>query len=123
MPYNIEMEPFFLRIVPHGVVTHQHLHALADELVAIELSRAVTPHRLSDLSAMTEPHLTYHAVRILVERRKAQPVANPIKSALVAPRPIHRGIARMFQTLDEHPDIAIEIFTTVADAEAWLSSA
>jgi len=121
MPYTITMEPSFLRIVLHGAITRQDLHALADELVVIESSRAITPHRLYDLSATTEPHLTYPAVRLLVERRKAWPVATPIKSALVAPHPIHRGIARMFQTLNEHPDIAMEIFATVEVAEAWLS--
>jgi hypothetical protein len=122
MPYTITMESTFLRIVLYGAVTRQDLHALADELAAIEVSRAVTPHRLFDLSVMTEPHLTYPLARSLVERRKAQPVATPIKSALVAPRPIHYGLAWMFQTLNEQPDIATEIFSTVKAAEARLCS-
>jgi hypothetical protein len=120
MPYTITMESAFLRIVFSGAVTDRELLLVADDLVAIERRSAITPHRLSDLSAMIEPYLTYPAIRALAERRKAQPIANPIKSALVAPRPIQLGLARMFQTLNEHPQIAIEIFSTVEAAEAWL---
>ena len=120
MPYTITMESTFLQIFLYDVVTHHELHVLVDALAAIELSRAVTPLRLCDLSAMTEPHPTYPDVRALAEPRKAQTLANAVKSALVAPRPTHRGFARMFQTLNEHPQITIEIFATVAAAEAWL---
>ena len=120
MPYTIVMEPSFLRIVFHGAVTSHDLQALANEVLAIEAGRTVTPHRLNDFSAMTEPFLTYTAVRAFVARRKPQPLANMVKSAMVAPRPILLGFARMFQILNEHPQITIEIFATVESAEAWL---
>jgi hypothetical protein len=108
MPYTITIEPTFLRIVVSGAVTNRELQLFADDLVAIEVPCAITPRRLADLSAM--PYLTYPAIHALVERRKAQPVANLIKSALVARRPIHFGLARMFQTLNEHPQIRIESY-------------
>jgi hypothetical protein len=111
-----------LRIVFHGAVTSQDLQALADAVLAIEGSCAITPYRLNDFSAMTEPYLTYAAVRAFVERRKPQPLANVVKSAMVAPRPILLGFARMFQILNKHPQIEIEIFSTVESAEAWLSA-
>jgi len=122
MPYTMTTEPTFLRIVFSGAVTDRELQLVADYLLAIEQQSAITPHRLSDLSAMTEPYLTYPAIRALVERRKDPPIANLIKSALVAPRPIHRGLARMFQTLHKHPQIVVEIFATVEAAEAWLQT-
>jgi hypothetical protein len=78
------------------------------------------PHRLTDLRALTRPYPTDPAVRALAERRKAQTLANAVKSAIVAPQPIHLGFARMFQILNEHPQIAIEIFSTGQAAEAWL---
>jgi hypothetical protein len=77
MPYTITIEPCFLRIILYGAVTNQDLQAFADALAAIEASLAVTPHRLCDLGALTEPHLTYPAMHFLVKRRKAHPVASP----------------------------------------------
>ena len=105
-----------------GAITGRELQLLADELEAIEGRSAATPHRLTDLSTLTEPHPTYPDVRALAERRKAQTLANVVKSAIVAPRPIPLGFARMFQILNEHPQITIEIFATVEAAETWLLS-
>jgi hypothetical protein len=122
MPYTITIEPAFLRIVLYGAVTNQDLQAIADEVLAIEASRAFIPHRLSDFSAMTEPYLTYAVVRPFIERRTPHPLPNTVKSALVAPRPILLGFARMFQILSNHPQIEMEIFATVEAAEAWLLS-
>jgi hypothetical protein len=55
-------------------------------------------------------------MRTFAEHRKAQTLANPVKSAAVAPQPVHVGFARMFQTLNEHPQITIEIFSSLRDA-------
>jgi hypothetical protein len=120
MSYTLTIEPAFLRIIFIENITNQELQALADAILAVESASAVVPHRLTDLSAATAPQLTYSGVRALVERRKALLLANPVKSALVAPHPIQYGFARMFQTLNDHPQITIEIFATVEDAEAWL---
>ncbi|MEO7911135.1 MAG: hypothetical protein ABIV47_15940 [Roseiflexaceae bacterium] len=120
MPYRLTIEPGYLRITLVGQVVNQDLQSLADQLQALERELVVTPHRLTDLSAVVEPHLTYPDIRALVERRKTQLLANPIKSALVAPRPINVGFARMFQILNEHPQIDIQIFSTVEAAQDWL---
>jgi hypothetical protein len=120
MPYTITIEPAFLRIVLAGAVTSHDLQAIAQAVLAIEASQAVIPNRLADFSAMTEPFLTYPGVRAFVDRRPVQPLAYVVKSALVAPRPIHLGFARMFQLLNKHPQIQMEIFATLAAAETWL---
>jgi hypothetical protein len=52
-----------------------------------------------------------------------QELANPVKTAIVAPKPVHVGFARMFQILTDHPQIIVEVFATVVAAEAWLAGA
>jgi hypothetical protein len=120
MPYTIAIESTFVRVVLHGAITPQDLQMLAHDLTAIEASSVVTPNRLTDLSAASGPHPVFLDVQALADRRKTQPLANAVKSAIVAPRPIHVGFARMYQNLNTHPQITIEIFATVEDAEAWL---
>jgi hypothetical protein len=120
MPYTITMEPNFLRIVLHGVLTPQDLRTLAAALAAIDIQLVVAPHRLIDMRAVIAPYLTYPDVQAYTARRQAQPFANTVRVAIVAPRPIHLGFARMYQNLNEQPQVAIEIFAAVADAETWL---
>ena len=123
MPYHIAREPDLLRIVFFDDMSPQDLLSLADAIAAIDREHPVALNRLTDLSQVSGPDLSYPAMLAFVERRKAQQLANPIKTAIVAPKPVHVGFARMFQILNDHPQIVIEVFATVEAAEAWLASA
>jgi len=123
MPYQLTEEAAFVRVVFFDDMTGHDLRSLADLVAAIERERAVAPNRLTDLSQITGAQLTYTEVFDFVEHRKRQQLANSVKSAIVAPRPVQLGFARMFQTLNDHPQIEIQIFPTLAAAEAWLTSA
>src|SRR4051794_19241698 len=100
MPYILTQEPTFLRIVLHGALTRQDLGTLADALAAIDRQRAGAPHRLIDMRAVIAPYLIYPDVHAYIARRQAQPVANAVRLAIVAARPIHVGFARMYQNLN-----------------------
>ena len=120
MPYTLTLEPAFVRIVLHGALIPQDLHTLADELAAIDMQQAVAPHRLIDMRPVTAPYLTYPDIQGYIARREAQPLANAVKVAVVASRPIHLGFARMYQNLNQRPQMAVEVFATVEVAETWL---
>jgi hypothetical protein len=42
------------------------------------------------------------------------------KSAIVAKDVAHYGFARMYETLNDHPQVVIGIFSDEADAMRWL---
>jgi hypothetical protein len=65
----------------HGAISLQDFHALAEDLATIERASKVTPHRLTDLSAVTAPYLTYPDIQAFVKRRQIQPLANAVKLA------------------------------------------
>jgi hypothetical protein len=121
MPYNLTAEPGLLRIVLFGALTAQELQSLAAEIEEIERGLPMAPHRLSDLSQISNPDVGFADVFAFAERRKAQSLPNRVKSALVAPRPVNLGYARMFQMLNDNPQIEIRIFGTLAEAEVWLA--
>jgi hypothetical protein len=122
MPYQIIQELAFLRLVFLNTITPQDLVSLAAELAAIEHALLVAPHRLTDLSQVSMTELSYPDVLAFVEHRKAERLRNSVKSALVAPMPVQVGFARMFQILNDHPQIEVQLFETLAEAEAWLMS-
>jgi hypothetical protein len=121
MPFSLNTEPGLLRIVFFDDITPADLLSLADAVEEIERALLVTPNRLIDLSQISIGGLTYLDVLAVAERRRVQRLANPVNSAIVAPRPVQVGFARMFQTLAEHPQIAIRTFSTLAEAETWLA--
>lgn len=121
MPYHFTAEPGLLRVVLFGAVTGAELQSLAAELEKIEQALPVTPNRLTDLSQLSGSELSFPDVFAIADRRKAQKIANPVKSAFVAPNAVNIGFARMYQTLNDHPQIEIQIFSSLEDAETWLA--
>lgn len=120
MPYLLTVEDGIFRLTLSGEVTEADFRGFADELIRLESTFAETPSRLSDLSLATAMQVRYADVAVLVDRRKSQTFPNNFKSAIVAPQPVHFGFARMFQTLNDHPQIAIRIFGDCAAALAWI---
>jgi hypothetical protein len=122
MSYQLTAETALFRLVFIDNITSRDLVALTQAIAALERTRSVAPNRLTDLSQVAEPHMTYADMLDFVECRKAQRLPNRVKSAIVAPRPVQFGFARMFQILNDHPQIVIQIFPTVTEAEAWLAA-
>ncbi len=120
MPFEIKVEPDFVRATVWGVLTEADLWALVDAAEAIERSSPRIPDRLTDLTGVEGVQLGFPAVRALAERRRTAAFPNAFKSALVARDPVMVGFARMFQTLNDSPQITIEIFSDEDAALAWL---
>jgi len=109
-----------LRIVMPATLTPADLYRIADALTEIERSAAVTPHRLVDMSGVTQFKVGFEEMFALAELRRAHPPSNPIRSAWVASTQVQVGFARMFQTLNDHPLVTLRIFADVPSALAWL---
>jgi hypothetical protein len=122
VPFQLTAETALFRLVFIDDITSRDLTSLAGAIAALERTRSVAPNRLTDLSQVVEPHLTYAAMLDFVACRKAQQLPNRVKSAIVAPQPVQYGFARMFQILNDHPLITIQIFPTLAEAEAWVAT-
>jgi hypothetical protein len=120
MPYRITRESSFFRVVFFDEMTRHDFRSLAAEVAALEDALPVALNRLTDLSQVSGSEMTYADMHDYVVRRKAQRLKNAVKAAIVAPMPMHIGFARMFQILMEHPQIEVQLFETLAEAEAWL---
>jgi hypothetical protein len=120
MPHRLTLEPHFVRIELLGTIARPDLEAALADLETLERTMDRTPNRLTDLSGVIDRDLTANDIISIAARRKVTVLRNPIKSALVAPRPVSVGFSRMYQMLNEHPQIRIEVFDSVDAAVAWL---
>ena len=122
MPYQITAEPHFLRIALSGALTLADLRGALLELNARDAVAEHTPPRLTDLRFVESSEVKADNVMAAAEARKAQRFRNPFRSAILAPDPARYGYARMFQIMNTHPDITVEVFTDEAAAIAWLKA-
>lgn len=122
MPYEIQVEEGMVRTQMAGRLTLPELTRLAHFFGELEARSAVSPHRLLDLSKVDGVDMDFADMEELAAQRRAAPLKNLVKSAILAPKPVLFGFARMFQTLNRHPQIQVEIFTELNDALRWLET-
>jgi hypothetical protein len=118
--YELAFDGPILLIRLHGTLTAADLDRVGDEMIALEQGGTVTPPRMTDLRGITEPAVGYAEVARLAERARTRPLGAHVRSALVVTEPVQVGLARMFQILNEHPQITLRIFEDEATAREWL---
>jgi hypothetical protein len=121
MPFEIRVQDgyFFMRLF--GVVVEQDLRGAAEEMAKLEALPGQPLDRMMDMSDVVELSFGFPAVLSAATTRTQAPLRAKVKSAVVAQRPLHVGFARMFQTLNENPNIELRIFATLEEAKGWLA--
>jgi len=120
MPYTLKVENHVLRLTLTGRVTGSDLMRAAAEARNYEENVPVVPHRITDLDG-AELAIHYADVSALAGKRRELRFPNPFKSAIIARNPQQLGYARMFQTLNDNPQITIRIFSDELSASQWIA--
>jgi hypothetical protein len=121
MPYSITVENQVVRVALTGCITAGDLAALAAESKNYEHEVAVVPHRITDMTGIEELAIHYPDVSALAATRGQCRFPNAFKSAIIASSVNHLGYARMFQTLNDNPQIAVRIFPDEVSANEWIA--
>lgn len=121
MTYVVSFERDWVRFTISGIMKQEDLSRIAADVARIEAESPITPNRLLELSGLERLELKFGDVLEVAQKRKAGQYRNSFKTAIVATSAEQHGFARMFQTLNDHPQIKIAVFPDVAAAEAWLN--
>jgi len=121
MPFHIQGDAKFIRVNLIGEITLDELGEIVRQMARLDAGFAKAPNRLTDLSAVEKSDFNFVTVEHLAKNRQAQVYPNRLKAAIVAPSLLHFGLARMFQTLSQNPQVDRQVFKTVAEAEDWLA--
>jgi hypothetical protein len=120
MSYALRMEGETLKIEFSGTFTNKDLSQGEIDVEELEQSSVVIPHRIADLRPVERLEIDFAGVLALAEARRWRQFKNPFKTAIIAPDLASYGFARMYQTLNDHPQIVIAIFRGEAEAANWL---
>ena len=119
MPFEIRDEGAFYFARLFGVLDRTDLEDVTAEIERLE--DIATKDRLTDLTALERIDAGFEEVFAVALKRAQRQIPAPIRSALIAHKPVHFGFARMFQMLNDNPRIQIRIFGTAEEALEWLS--
>ncbi|MFI5166851.1 MAG: hypothetical protein ACHQQS_09550 [Thermoanaerobaculales bacterium] len=121
MPFEITYQGDFLFMRVFGVLTKRDLLNGAEEAEIVEKSLPTEMNRAIDVTSVETFEIDFPTILAVAERRRRRKYRRPIKSALIARRPIEVGFARMFQTLNDHPQIEIRIVQSLQEAKDWFT--
>jgi hypothetical protein len=120
MSYEIEERPNYLFVRVFDKLTGDELRRISMDIAKLEETRAVAKHRIADMSPLESIDLCFEQVELLAQTRREAKLVQPIRSAIIAPRPIHYGFARMFEMLNDNPMIQMRVVTTIDEALLWI---
>jgi hypothetical protein len=121
MPFEIRNHGGYFHVRFHGIITAADLDRFADEAEAAEDSIPTALDRVTDLTSVEQFNVHFPDVEMLAARRRARRFSKPVKSAIIVRERVQLGLARMFQTLNDNPQIEIRIVHSVAEAENWFA--
>lgn len=122
MAYEISFDGPLLVISLWGTLSAAELDAIVDDVLALEQGGTNTPNRLIDLRDVSDATVGYVEVAHIASRSRVRPLARRLRSAILVAQPVQFGYARMFQMLNDHPQVTISIFDDEASARGWLVS-
>ena len=120
MPYLVSYDGPILVVRFFGTVTESDLVGSADDVMALEDGGRNPRPRLTDLRQVADSPIGYSQVANIADLVGARPLSSPIRSAFLVGQPVQFGFARMFQTLNRHPQVTVGIFEDEAAARDWL---
>jgi hypothetical protein len=120
MPYKIATVGTYVEMRFVGAVSSQDIRDCLAELEQIESRSTPVPDRITDLSESEMVNISFDVLDELARRRTTTVLKNKVRSAIFAPRPVQYGLARMFQTLNDNPNIVVHVFWDGGHARNWL---
>lgn len=121
MPFEITNQGAYFLARLFGVLTSQDLERFAEEAEVVENSLPVAMNRVTDITSVEAFDIDYFDVLALAARRRVRLFSKPVKSALIAQQPIEIGFSRMFQSLNDNPQIEVRVLKTLDQAIDWFA--
>ena len=121
MPFELTTPGAVLFARIFDVFTAPELNHMATEAEIAEASHPVSLDRITDLTAVERFEVGFREIFYFAIRRSAQRFSRVVKSAIVVQEPVQFGIARVYETLNENPQIQIRILRSVTEANEWFA--
>jgi hypothetical protein len=122
MPFELTTPGAILFARIFGVFTPLELNQLATEAEIAEASQPISLDRITDLTAVERFEVGFREIYSFAIRRSKQRFSRVVKSAIVVHEPVQFGIARIYEALNENPQIELRILRNVAEATEWFDN-
>lgn len=122
MPFELTTSGGILFARVFGVFTAPELNQLATEIEIAEASHPSALDRITDLTAVERFEVGFRDIFFFAIRRSVLRFSRVVKSAIVVQEPVQLGIAHVYETLNENPQIQVRVLRSVIEAKVWFAA-
>ncbi|RPI06446.1 MAG: STAS/SEC14 domain-containing protein [Ignavibacteriae bacterium] len=120
MPYTIDKNGGVIKVHYTGSLTDEDIRGVVSS--SLDCGEIDTTDRIEDMRNLNSIHLGYKELAKITANLQNLQLPRIVKTAILTDNPLQFVFARMFQTILDHPQMKIEIFSDEAQACSWLSS-
>ena len=121
MPFELTTPDGILFARVFGVFTPPELKHMANEAEIAEDAHPVSLDRIIDLTAVERFEVGFREIYDFDIRRSVQSFSRVVKSAIVVREPVQHGMARIYEALNDNPQIWVRILRSVAETKEWFA--
>lgn len=121
MPFELTTPGDIMRARLFGLFTAPELNDLAMQAEIAEATQTNAVDRITDLTAVERFEVSFRDIYDFAVRRSLQRLSRVVKSAIIVRDPVQLGMARMYEALNENPQIRIRILQSAAEAVEWFA--
>jgi len=112
----------FIRVIYEGTLENNDIHGALKDALITGGNKLNLFHRLEDLRNLKETNIGFTELRGFTDKLRNIQLPQKVKSAILTSNPLQYGIARMFQSILDHPQVEVAIFSNEDEAHNWLSA-
>jgi hypothetical protein len=118
MPYSIEKIPGLIKVTYWGTLNKEDVLGVIDH----SFNGKVTDNsdRIEDMRNLHSVQTGYADLIEVTKQLHGLQLPRTVKTALLTSNALQYGVARMFQSILDHPQMKLEIFTNEKEAMNWL---
>jgi hypothetical protein len=104
------------------ILSDNDFNLFNEEIEIIEREYSVVPNFIVNLNNVNTFNGDYNSVQKLANQRARKTYPNNILEAILVSSDFQMGFARMYQTVNDNPQLTIRIFKDEAKAIKWIKS-
>ena len=120
MPYSIDTSAGFTKVTYSGTLDNKDIQGVLREELKTDDQELKMTNRLEDMKKLKGIKIGFEDLMGFTDSILTIQLSQNVKTAILTGNPLQYGIARMFQSILEHPQMKIQIFSDEEEAHKWL---
>ncbi|MCX6121517.1 MAG: STAS/SEC14 domain-containing protein [Ignavibacteriales bacterium] len=120
MSYSIDASTKFIRVTYSGTLDNNDIQGVLKDSLIVGRNELNLINRIEDMRELHGIKIGFDELMDFAENLRTIQLPQIVKTAILTGNSLQYGIARMFQSILEHQQMEIKIFSNEEEAYNWL---